>query len=625
MMDSLFRASNHIIFKIIMILIIISLIIMGIGGYLVHSYDNYVAKVNGQKITYTELNQEIQNIYNHQREYIVNKNSHFLNNERYLHELRQQALTQLIDKTLLEQYIHKLGLTITNNQIKQTIFSTPNFHINNQFDNNKFYSFIHKIGLTTQQYILLVQKQLLYQQLMQGLGNTDFLLPNERDCLLSIALQIRTVRLLTFNISVIANQININPNEIFNFYNTHKNQFVSQDKFKISYIPLNTDILKKNISINGQEIKMWYNKHHNQFTIPTKKHYRIIQTKTRNDAEICLKQLQKGIKFTNLAKSKSIDIISAKHGGDIGWVSDSNSIKEIKQANLYKIGQLSRIIKSSIGFLIIRLDDIKPSYIKPLNLVVQKEIQKKIKEKKSIDNFYYLKNKINNAIYNNKTLKYIEHISGIHVKQTQYFNYNKIPVELNYSPIRKTLMKVSSSHNNTNIRNNISIVNINNHCAFVIYINDHKKATIKPLKKVYKQIQNQLKKYEAIKQARFNANKTLFDIRDHWKEHLPTQGIGIYLSKQINFISIKQNTPLIQNIFNLPQPKVGESSYGIADDINGNPVLIILDKVTPLLLNNKQRNLFLKQLNQSMIDITFSVLLANLHTKANIQVNKKII
>ncbi len=59
----------------------------------------------------------------------------------------------------------------------------------------------------------------------------------------------------------------------------------------------------------------------------------------------------KGADFATLAKEKSTDIISARNGGDMGWMEDASTVPELKDAGLKEKGQLSGVIKSSVGFL----------------------------------------------------------------------------------------------------------------------------------------------------------------------------------------------------------------------------------------------------------------------------------
>nr|VXZ87935.1 Peptidyl-prolyl cis-trans isomerase D [Klebsiella pneumoniae] len=45
-------------------------------------------------------------------------------NENYMKTMRQQVLNRLIDESLLDQYARELGLSISDEQVKQAIFQT---------------------------------------------------------------------------------------------------------------------------------------------------------------------------------------------------------------------------------------------------------------------------------------------------------------------------------------------------------------------------------------------------------------------------------------------------------------------------------------------------------------------
>jgi peptidyl-prolyl cis-trans isomerase D len=72
------------------------------------------------------------------------------------------------------------------------------------------------------------------------------------------------------------------------------------------------------------EIQSYYDQHQDQFTQPQRNRYSVIQTKTEADAKAVLDELNKGADFAT-AKEKSTDIISARNGGDMGWLEDATT------------------------------------------------------------------------------------------------------------------------------------------------------------------------------------------------------------------------------------------------------------------------------------------------------------
>ena len=102
MMDNLRAASNHVVLKIILGLIILSFVLTGVGNYLIGGGGDYVAKVNGHEISRAELEQGFNNERNRQQQMLGDQFSQLASNEGYMQQMRQQALSQLIDQALLE-------------------------------------------------------------------------------------------------------------------------------------------------------------------------------------------------------------------------------------------------------------------------------------------------------------------------------------------------------------------------------------------------------------------------------------------------------------------------------------------------------------------------------------------
>ena len=103
----------------------------------------------------------------------------------------------------------------------------------------------------------------------------------------------------------------------------------------------------------------------------------------KKEADDVLKKIRNGASFSELAKKYSDDTVSGKNGGSLGEFPEGMMVTEFENA-LKKLSpkETSEPIKTSFGFHIIRLDEITPERIKPLE-EVKEEIIKKLKENKT--------------------------------------------------------------------------------------------------------------------------------------------------------------------------------------------------------------------------------------------------
>ncbi|HBQ77713.1 MAG TPA: peptidylprolyl isomerase, partial [Erwinia persicina] len=138
--------------------------------------NDYAAKVNGQEISRGQLEQAFNSERSGQQQMLGEQFSALAGNEGYMQQIRQQALSQLIDEVLLDQYAKDIGLAISDDQIKQAIFTQPAFQTEGKFDNAKYMSIISNMGFSADQYAEALRKQLTTQQLIQSVTGTDFVL-----------------------------------------------------------------------------------------------------------------------------------------------------------------------------------------------------------------------------------------------------------------------------------------------------------------------------------------------------------------------------------------------------------------------------------------------------------------
>ncbi|HXY82552.1 MAG TPA: peptidylprolyl isomerase [Candidatus Saccharimonadales bacterium] len=88
--------------------------------------------------------------------------------------------------------------------------------------------------------------------------------------------------------------------------------------------------------------------------MPNEVHCAHILVKTEKEAQTAMERLNKGEKFSNVAKEVSM-CPSGKRGGDLGTFTRGKMVKEFEQAafSLEK-GQMSPIVKTQFGYHIVK-------------------------------------------------------------------------------------------------------------------------------------------------------------------------------------------------------------------------------------------------------------------------------
>ncbi len=92
-----------------------------------------VAEVNGEPILFQEFSQRYQNQLNTYEQIYKSKLPDPLRNQ-----LQQMALNSLIQERIIRQAAEKIGLKVTDAEVRDTIVNNPNLQVNGKFDPNQY-------------------------------------------------------------------------------------------------------------------------------------------------------------------------------------------------------------------------------------------------------------------------------------------------------------------------------------------------------------------------------------------------------------------------------------------------------------------------------------------------------
>ncbi|MBH2904007.1 peptidylprolyl isomerase [Serratia ureilytica] len=618
MMDNLRAAANHVVLKIILALIILSFVLTGVGNYLIGGSGDYAAKVNGQTIERAQLEQAFQSERSRMQQQLGDQFSALAGNEGYMQQMRRQVLSQLIDNMLLDQYAKKLGLAVSDDQIKDAIRKAPYFQTNGQFDNAKYLDLIGRMGYTADNFAQSMRQQLVNQQLIQAFGESGFVLPSESQAMAALVLQERDVRLATIDLKALQAKQSAGDDELKAYYDQNKNSFIAPEQVKVSYIPLDAASMQDKVKVSEEDISAYYDQHKSSYGQPERKNYSVIQLKTEAEANAVLDELKKGADFATLAKEKSTDIISRRTGGELGWLELETTADELKQANLTEKGQLSGVVKSSVGYLIVRLNDIEPEKLKPLS-EVHDAIAKQVKQEKAVDAYYALQQKVSEAATSdNESLASAEEAAGVKAAQTDWFTRDNIPAALNFKPVVQAIFDGSLIGENGAPGSNSDVITVDGDRAFVVRVSGHKPEGIEPFDQVKDRVADLVKRNKAVQEAKLQGEKLLVELKQG-KGDEAMKAAGLSFGAVQKMARAPEDSQLVESVFALPHPQDGKPVYGMSQDRQDNVVLIALDAVKPGTLPEDEMKTFVGKMEEGATGVSFDSLLASLRKEAKIK------
>lgn len=142
------------------------------------------------------------------------------------------------------------------------------------------------------------------------------------------------------------------------------------------------NVLYSGITVSDDELTSYYYHHIDEYTIPAKVQVRHILTRTKEEAENALKRIQAGEDFETVAREVSIHA-SKINGGILPPFSRGTYDKDFEDmAFRLKVGEVSPIVKSSLGYHIIEKTGESPEQVIPLSEVKDKIRASIIEQKK---------------------------------------------------------------------------------------------------------------------------------------------------------------------------------------------------------------------------------------------------
>jgi peptidyl-prolyl cis-trans isomerase D len=600
-MDRLRDGASSIWIKIILGLIILSFIFAGIGSYLAGgSGPKPAAKVGDQKISQQQFEQAYQSERNRIQSQLGEYFSTLMSNPQYVQQLRESVLNRLVNNVLIEQRAKKLGLHVSDTQIRDAIFAIPAFQQDGAFNNTLYNDILARSGITPDQFAVSISQDLLRQQYLDSIESSDFTLNNQLTMLSQLENQQREVRTITLDLAKFKAEQNITDKAAKLFYDENSQQFTRPEQLKASYIELTADTVKNTIKVTSTEAKAFYDENQSQYSTPEKiqvSHILIDGTTTADQtkAEAILQQLKDGADFATLAEKDSSDTFSAKTGGQLDWFAKGSMDSDFEKAafELTKVGQLA-LVKTQFGFHVVKLDGIEKPEMQPFNQVESKIIAQMQQEKVS-NAFYKLQQTLAQQSFEHPdSLAIAAKSVDLTVKTTDFFSSNQAPSALNNPKILKALMSTDVHDDGLNS----DVIDLGNDHAVVVRVEETRPSEVLPFEQVEAKVKTLLATQKGEDAAEAQADKLVGELRTGKTDEVKLAGY-VFSSPELLTRTGSPDAALAKVAFRLPHPEKGNSAYGISTKTNGDVVIVALDKViSPTADDVSSNNAFIQKVAQ---------------------------
>ena len=306
-------------------------------------------------------------------------------NEQLLKQLgvERQILQQMVDERAALAQAERLGISVSDEEVRQRIFAMPAFQENGGFIGETRYQQLLRMQrppMIPSEFEDNVRRGLAVEKLRASL--TDWLSVPDKELEREYRRRNDKVKLavVSFTADSFRTQVTAADAEIASHFEAHKDQFKIPEKRKIRYVLIDIEAMRAKVVVPQADIERAYNNNSQQYETPeqVRASHILLKTEGKDDATVkakaeeLLKQARAGADFAELAKKNSEDEASAKNGGDLDYFGRGRMVPEVDQAVFaMQPGQISDLVKTQYGYHVIKLADKKAATTRPLAEVRQ--------------------------------------------------------------------------------------------------------------------------------------------------------------------------------------------------------------------------------------------------------------
>lgn len=294
-----------------------------------------LGKVNDSAITYAEFNDAYRSLYDQRQQQtktpITTAESK---------QIEDQAWNQIVMDRLIAQELHRRGIAVTDQEVKDAArFSPPPefynyeiFQTNGQFDLEKYQRFL---GSTQADPQLLRDLEAYYRRVI----------PRSK------------------LFQQVTGTVVVPDGELWRLYREQ------HEKASVRYVALDPQALvpAANVSVSDEDIANYYNQHRADFQRPAGAEVKVTsvsKTPTAADTAAALaharevrQEIVNGADFAEVAQRESQDQGSAAQGGSLGTIHKGQTVPPFEEAVWSaRIGKITQPVGTPFGFHLIRVD-----------------------------------------------------------------------------------------------------------------------------------------------------------------------------------------------------------------------------------------------------------------------------
>ena len=582
-------------------LVVLAFVFLYVPGFLDETAvtgmpNNVLAKVGEHEITVAQFRQV----------YLAQLQQYRLQTSGEISEevLRSLGIDRQILQSLINEYAslseaERLGLSVSDAEVRERILSMPDFQENGQFIGEQRLQQILRLGSpprTLIQYQEDVRSAILLQRLQALI--TKWITVSDED----VAEEHRRrnekvkVEVVAFRGDDYREQVEVTDEDVQLLYDEESIAYQVPEKRKLRFLLIDEPAIFESITPTEAELKQYYDSNISQYSTPiqVRPSQILLRTEGAEEADVQARaealttEARGGADFAELARQHSDDEETAANGGDLGLLDRGFMLPELEAVAFdLDVGAVSNPVRSSFGFHIFTVTERQDESTQPLD-DVRETIANTLKQERAASRSSALAQAISAEVSTPEDLERAASARGFEVQESGFVAPGEPILGLGMAS------NVSAQASQMELGEVAGPLSTPTGPAFITIV-DRQDPFIPPLEDVRAEVREEVLSRKALTLAREKATEAAASLReaDDFAEAARAAELGVGTSELITrgsaFPEVGSNAALEAVAFELP---VG----GVSDAIevgNATAVVHVVERqdVTPAELEESRETL----------------------------------
>ena len=403
---------------------------------------NVLARVGDHEISVAEF----------QQEYLAQLQNYRLQSSG---EISEELLRSLgIDRQILQGMIgrytalteaRRLGLSVSDAEVRQRILNFPGLQENGQFvgeDRYRLSLSLRRPPLTPAQFEELVRTDLIAERFAAAISRWITVSDEE------VAQEYRrrnetvTVEVVAFHGEDYRDQVEVSDADIQALYDEAPLAYEEPAKRKLRFLLIDESAIFESITPTEDEVQQYYDANIAQYTTPgqVRASQILLRTAGQEESDVearaaeLVAEARGGANFAELAREHSDDEATAAEGGDLGMFGRGRVVPEVETAAFeLEVDGISEPVKSAVGFHVIRVTEKQAATTQPLE-EVREAIQNTLKNERATSRATALGQAIGNDVTTPEDLERAAAARGLELQESGFVAAGEPILGLGFAP-----------------------------------------------------------------------------------------------------------------------------------------------------------------------------------------------